>query len=230
MELPITLEDSSVISEKAAELFTMPTTEVRTLTLTFDQEIRNLVSVGDELSAEDILCIIVDSSGESNFDEQITQSLSLLARNSPRSKYDGKVGRIEVLYSGFLEDASATLRDLITKADRERTKRAKALGEEPVTGEVEDLELDTVQIKIYIDNYNGTADGDKIVFGNQLKSVIGQVMHGVNQTASGQELDAIFGFTSAENRIVNSFAMMGTTIALQQAVTQLAVKAYRRGG
>jgi hypothetical protein len=231
MELPITHEDSSTLSESLAQRITMNTSEVRELSLTFKQQIRNLVTVGQELSAEDILCIIVDDIGGNDlFDDQTTANLSLLSRNSPRSKYDGKVGKIEVFYRGELEDASATVRALISQADRERIRKAKALGQDPLTGEIEDLDIDTVLIRIYIDGQNGAADGDKVVFGNQMKSVVGQVMRGRNESLDGKPIDAIFGFTSIANRIVYSPFIMGTTIPLLRLITQRALKAYRGEG
>lgn len=231
MELPITHEDSSTLSEALAQRITMNTSEVRELSLTFKQQIRNLVTVGQELSAEDILCIIVDDIGGNDlFDDQTTTNLSLLSRNSPRAKYDGKVGKIEVFYRGELEDASSTVRTLISQADRERVRKAKALGQEPLTGEIEDLDIDTVLIRIYIDGQNGAADGDKVVFGNQMKSVVGQVMRGRNESLDGKPIDAIFGFTSIANRIVYSPFIMGTTIPLLRLITQRALKAYRGEG
>lgn len=54
-------------------------------------------------------------------------------------------------------------------------------------------------------------------------------MHGVNRTASGEDIDAIFGYLSVNNRIVRSPEVIGTTNKLSQLITQRAIAAYRKG-
>jgi len=54
-------------------------------------------------------------------------------------------------------------------------------------------------------------------------------MHGVNQTESGEDVDAIFGYLSVSDRIVRSPEVIGTTSKLMQLITQRAIAAYRKG-
>lgn len=229
METPDTHEDSSAISQDLSKRLEMNTTEVRELLVNFKQDVRNLAGVGQVLDADSILCNIIDtlSSGDGAFDDATVDTLSALARNSPRSKVDGVIGKIEVVYNGDLEDMSETLREIAMAADQRRAKRARRLKKGVTTGYVRDLEMDTMLIKIYIDSTLGAADGDKGVFGNQMKSVIGRVMSGRNETESGDALDAIFSYSSTNNRIVLSPDVMGTTNVLLRLATERAIKAYR---
>lgn len=229
METPDTLEDSCVISEKVSKLFEMNTTHVREVLVNFKQDVRNLPYPGQTLEADSILCNIIDtlSSGDGAFDTEVIDTLSALARNSPRAKYDGVVGKIEVTYNGDLEDMSETLRELVIQDEKRRARKAKRLKKGVASGHIRDLEMDTLLIKIYIDSSLSAADGDKGVFGNQMKTVIGRVMSGRNETESGKPLDTIFSYSSPNNRIVLSPDIMGTTNVLLRLATERAVKAYR---
>lgn len=229
METPDTLEDSCAISEQLSKRLKMNTTEVREITLNFKQEVRNLVEIGQPVDADSILCNIIDtlSSGEGSLDSEIVDTLSMLARTSPRAKSDGVVGRIVVTYNGDPDDMTPSLREIVEEADRRRAKRTRRLKKGVVTGQMRDLEIDTVKIQVYIDADLGAADGDKAVFGNQMKSVIGRVIVGKNETESGAPIDAIFSYSSTNNRIVRSPDIIGTTCVLVRLATERAVKRYR---
>lgn len=84
-------------------------------------------------------------------------------------------------------------------------------------------------IRVYITSKRAFQSGDKGVFGNQLKTICGRVMSGMNQTESGEPIDAIFGYLSVSDRIVRSPEIMGTTNKLMELVTKRAIEAYRKG-
>ena len=88
------------------------------------------------------------------------------------------------------------------------------------------LELDQVAIKIYISHGVGTGVGDKLVFANQAKSVIGHVLEGTHETLSGTSLDAIFGFKSFLDRIILSPMIIGTTNTLLRVIGEQAAEIY----
>ena len=237
MEATDTYEDSSVISERIAEELSTNKTHVRYLFFDFDQTVKNLVNVGDAVDPESILCTIEDSVTADNdlFSEDALDTLRLLSANTPRAKYSGTVERIEILYYGDKEDMSDSLRALVNQSDKELARRRKALGKKPVTGSVNDsirigkqvLELDSLVIKVYITHAVGAAQGDKAVFGNQLKTVFARVMSGVNRTEAGEDLDAIFGYQSISNRIVHSPEVMGTTNTLMRLLSKRVAKIYK---
>jgi len=73
----------------------------------------------------------------------------------------------------------------------------------------------------------GVTAGDKLVYASQLKSVISRVMTGRNETESGEAIDALFGNTSVEDRMVLSPKLMGTTNTLLRVLSQHIASVYR---
>jgi hypothetical protein len=69
--------------------------------------------------------------------------------------------------------------------------------------------------------------GDKGVFGNQLKTVFGEVMERDLFTESGVKVEAIFGAKSVADRIVSSPELNGTTTTLLDVIGDKAVALYR---
>jgi hypothetical protein len=185
---------------------------------------------------ETILCTIEDAVTADNdlFEGESLDSLKMMSSNAPKAKAAGVVERIDVFYHGDTDDMSESLLQIVEQADKERVRKLKALGKRPTTGQVdgsvriekEPLELDSVAIQIYITEDLGAGVGDKGVFGNQLKTVFSNVMTGVNQTESGVDLDALFGYLSISNRIVLSPEVMGTTNTLLRVMSQRVADRY----
>ena len=72
-------------------------------------------------------------------------------------------------------------------------------------------------------------DKKKGVFGSQLKTIFSKVMSGVNETESGEPIDAMFSYSSIANRIVNSPEIMGTTNTLLRVLSKHVAKVYKEG-
>lgn len=155
-----TLEDASSISKRLAEQLSTKTTKVKTILVTFDQQIRNLVKVDDHVESESILCIIEDAitSNSNLFDEDSLNTLKMLSGQAPMAKAKGSIDKIEVFYHGDKEDMSESIRAIADVSDREMTKRSRSAGNNPFTGSVtsdfrvdsEPLALDSAAIRIYI--------------------------------------------------------------------------------
>ena len=237
MEHEKTLEDSSMISPAMAERLVTMATHVRNIKVTFDQEIRNLISVGEKLESESILCTIHNrTEGNSEiFDDAAISTLSHLASTSPKAKLVGNVDKIEVFYTGELEEMSTSLRELTIESDQKIRRQYKELGKKAVDGRVDvgyrvdghPLALNEAVIRVYVTGPESMGEGDKIVFGNQLKSVVGAVMTDINETESGQPIDAVYGYQGVANRIVLSAELMGTTNTLLVEIGKRAVDIYR---
>ena len=52
-------------------------------------------------------------------------------------------------------------------------------------------------------------------------------MTGMNETKSGKQIDAIFGYQSISNRIVTSAEVIGTTNTLLREITKEVINIYR---
>ena len=239
LECADTLEDSSVISERVAELMTTSVTEIRDIVLTFDQTVRNFVKSGQTVDSEDILCTIEDAvtANTDLFDEDTIDTLRLLVAQTPKAKHNGVIERIEVFYNGDKEDMSPSLRAIADLGDRERAKLSKNLNRKVLTGSVDGalrvagnpLNMDSMAIRVYITTRVSAGVGDKGVFVNQMKTIFGRVMSGRNQTESGEDLDAIFSYTSFSNRICLSPELIGTTTTLLKVLSKKVVEAYKKG-
>ena len=68
----------------------------------------------------------------------------------------------------------------------------------------------------------------KFVFSNQLKSVVSRILTNTNETKSGKPIDAIFGYQSVLNRIVESSTSVGTANTLLKLITQEVIDIYRK--
>lgn len=237
MECPETYEDSSSISRKIAGKLTTSITKIRSIVVNFDQALHQVLKPGQRIESEDLLCIIEDSatSGTDLFDEQTIDTLRALSKQTPSANSPGIIDRIEVLYNGEKEDMSPTLFELAQESDRIRARIAKSQNQPVFTGQVDDnyrvdnnsLLPDTAVINFYITGQVPMVTGDKGVFGNQLKTVVGEVMEDPLHTESGVEVDAKFGSISVGNRGVGSPYLMGTTSILMKIVQRKMIEAYR---
>jgi len=237
MESTDTLEDSCAISQDLSHRLVTTSTHVRNIKVGFDQDIRNLIKVGERVAPESILCTIHNAlSGNSEiFGEDAISTLSALSRSTPRAKLSGVVDKIEVIYTGDVEEMTESLRAITEKSDAELRRLNKQLGRRVADARVEEgvrvdgkpLEPKAAAIRVYITGDTGMGIGDKLVFGNQMKSIVGRVMTGVNQTEDGEAIDAKFGYQSIANRIVLSAELIGTTSTLAVEISKRVVAAYR---
>lgn len=232
-----TLEDGSVISERMAIKLNTQTTKVKSISVSFDQNIEGLVNVGDHVDLDSILCTIIDadSGGGSVFDEVSRETLARLSNYTPRAKVVGNVSKIECFYHGDRDEMSDSLRRVAYVSDKQRESEAKSRGQEYFSGEVDHeyrirgqgLEPQSMVINIYIDHDIPCGVGDKGVVANQMKTVFSRVMKGTNQTKSGLDIDLIFGNTSVEERMVLSPKLIGTTTILLAQLSKHLAAVYR---
>lgn len=238
LESTDTLEDSSAISERLSDIMATTITKVRNIVVGFDQTIKNMVKVGQHVDLTSILCTIEDPITASNnlFDEETLSTLHSFSKNTPRAKYSGVIEKIEVFYNGETSDMSDSLKAIANASDRNLKRYSQIKRKnKTITGSVDSsmridgnpLELDTLVIKIYITTDVPANVGDKMVFGNQMKTVCGRVMSQEITTESGEIIDAVFGYQSISNRIVNSPFVIGTTNTLLKVISKKAVEIYK---
>jgi hypothetical protein len=236
MEVPETLEDSSAISARITDRLTTKVAKFSDIVVTFDQAVSKLVKTGQVVSSEDILCIIEDAvTSQANlFDEDSLNTLKLLSNYAPQAKVKGVVERVEVYYHGEKEDMSDSLRAIADASDKALADRFKSTGRKVLTGSVDEafrvegepLQFEHLCIRIYITSEVEMGEGDKGVFANQMKTVVGKKMVGEYKTEKGEIIDAVFGSQSIDNRIVLSPYIIGMYNVLLDLSGQEAVAAY----
>ena len=231
-----THEDSSSISRHISNALSAKTTKVKSYTVEFKQNIRNVIKPGANILPNDVLFLIEDESTSSTdvFDDKTIDTLKKISSNAPRAKYKGTVERIEVFYHGDKDDMSPTLKQLANFSDRILKERCESVGDSIINGEVnsdyrvggDPLLLDTAEIKVYITLNTTAGIGDKGVFANQMKSVFGEVIDYDIRTKSGEVIDSVFGYTSIAARIVLSPVVIGTTTSLLKLIAKQAIDIY----
>lgn len=236
IEAPETHEDSCSIRPQLAKLLQSKTTDPRSYVLRFTQTVHDVLKPGSIVNPDTVLMVIEDeiTSGTNIYDAQTTTTLGRLGRNAPRAGRTGVLDRIECLYHGDRVDLSPTLRKLVEASDKFRADQAKAVEKKTISGkassdwsvEGKPLQLDHMEIVFYITSVEEMGNADKAVFSEQLKTTVGKVEMRRIVTESGREVDAIFAGSSVIKRIVLTVCSNGSTIAIMDATTDRAVKAY----
>lgn len=239
MEDPRTHEDSCSISKDLSKRLRTKTTKVKSYVVRFEQALHNVQKPNTQLQPEDVLMVIEEdiSVGMGNFDAESLATLTALSRPAPRSSYTGTLDRIEVYYHGDKSDMHPSLKSLADRSDRLFSEQEKDMGRAPLNGRVDGdfsvkgkpLLLNQAEIRFYITVEHEMSPGDKGVFANQLKTTVGEEMEFDMKTESGIKVDAIFGGRSALKRIVNSYALIGTTTGILQTAAEHMVRIWEQG-
>jgi hypothetical protein len=236
MDIPETHEDSSAISGHITDAMRTKITKAVDIVVDFDQAVRNLVQLDQQVNSEDILCVIEDAvSAQANLlDETSYDTLRNLSNQAPTAKVKGVIERIEVYYHGDKEDMSKSLAAIASASDKAMAARLKSVGKVVMTGSVDEafrvegepLQYDTMCIRIYITSTIEMGEGDKGVFASQMKSVVGEKMIAEYRTQSGERIGACFGLASIDNRIVDSPYLIGYYSVISELIGNEAVAAY----
>jgi hypothetical protein len=237
LESSDTIEDSSAISERLVKQLATPISKMKTILVSFTDSVTNLVKEGDAVDIESILCVIEDAStAELSKNDTSLVGLTKLSGSTPRAKFRGTVGKVEIVYMGKPEDMHPTLKSIALKDAKARKETIKSTGVDgATTGEIfattfvggEKVTPNTMAITIYMDSELENAVGDKAVFDNALKTIVGRVMTGTNTTEDGEPIDGLFSYDGISRRIVPGAFSNGITNTTLLALGEAFVKAYR---
>lgn len=228
-------EDSCAISSEFSKKLSTTVAEVRSIVVEEGQDIRDLVSVGDVVESDSILCTIVNTQTDSSFyDDDTLSMLSKLASITPRAKYKGTVTKIEAVYTGEVETMPSNLQEVVLTSDKQIFKYSRKKGK-PISGgrvdigyQVNKIKLgrNMTAIKVYISVGMTMEAGDKLVVSSQLKGTVGRVWTDNNTDEDGIPIDAYFSGQSVDNRIVDSPILIGSTSTLMLAITDKVLAFY----
>lgn len=231
MENNDTLEDGSRIGPRVQTKLSTWTSKEKGILVNFGQVVENLVQVGQDVAEDDNLCRIFEAGTEGLANTNAAlDALNKLVGSNPTAGKQGKVTRVEVVYNGRIEDMHPSLQAIAEADNKRRATYAKETGRNVAkTGQIsrpsfvsgEKVIQDTMVISIFIDSLLPHGVGDKHSMANQLKSVPGGTLDGINQTLDGKEIDVIFGYRSVNDRIVGSPIKQGTVNTTMIAVTDL---------
>lgn len=211
-----TIEDGCIISDNLTKSMSTNKSIVRPIMVEFTDSILNLIKVGTVVDPETILCTIESGiTGDiSEKDSDIVDALRSIAASNPKSEKYGTVSKIEVLFNGDPVELSDSLTAIVKSDNSNRVRNNKQFGNRiPKTGRINSvihiggkkLLPGNLVVKIYIDSTVIMGTGDKVVFGNGLKSTISKVPVDEMIAEDGTTVvDAVFGDQSVNDRIVMS--------------------------
>ena len=233
-EISETYEDSCALSAKLADKLTIHPVKARSIVISKDDRIVHPLLPGEEVEPTTPLLTILGNIEGIEYKELTKEELELLqnfVRETPKAKYKGTIVKIKVFYNCKKSELNRTIKNLINKIGDEIVDPDTG---KVFTGEVNSsysikgrpLQEGEVEIKYYIETTDIPTTGDKFVFGNQLKTTVGEIIDYPIVTENGEEVDALFSNKSIIARIVTSFMLTGTTTTLLKKVTENAVKMY----
>lgn len=231
-----TYEDSNAISYALSQEMKTVVLKERKYTLAFDTNIDKLVKVGDEVFPNTTLFIDTgDTDNANNLSELSLSLLDTITSISPRAKYKGVVDRIEIKYNGDIDDMSPTLKVLANRLDRDIYERTKGTKYEArnnkVSGEYasegKKLTLDTLELKILIRVDINMGVGNKLVVGNNAKSVTGKVInYPMVGSVTGTNVDLQMSLSTFVYRVTVSPFLTGTANKLIDGVSKKVADIY----
>lgn len=228
-------EDSSSVSPELGEQMRSTVVKDRNFIIDFNKNILNLKQPGEEVSPNDVLFTLIDSSTDyTNLSDSSIELLKNVANLSPKAKVNGKIFKIEVKYNGDYSDMSPTIKKLISRLDKDISEETSGTSNHIETNKVtseyrsegKNLMPNTLELKVFLEFKSKLETADKGVFGSQMKSVASDVFTSNVTTESGTKIDAMFSYTSVLNRITLSPILMGTTNRLSLHVSPLIANAY----
>lgn len=221
-----TNEDADVITRNFANRLGFQPAHVRIITVKSSTVLHDIVTLNQEVQTTDLLCVLEDGDLDEltiSDDPDAVQYFAELDRKAPTAKYYGTIAEIDVKYSCPPESMHPSMQKLVKQIEKRKFDViAKASGTRSVQDFPEpsmvpvgtkyrgvDFEADTVAILITIRTDLGFGQGDKLVIGNQLKTVCSGVVDHEITTESGLPIDMRFGVYSIFNRMVPSAVVNG---------------------
>ena len=243
VDTAVTYEDSCAISKTLGERLQMNPAHVRTLTLKKDTVLHDIVSIGTHVETTDLLATLEDGDLDTLSASDDPDTVSFLAdlnKKAPRAKYAGEIVDIRMYYGSDRSELHPSLAKLAKKLDdilMKKAQTAKGTLKEnvtpwpqkiPVGTKYQGIDFDetTVLIEITIRDTLACGAGDKLVLGNQAKTVVGDVIEREISTKSGRQIDMLFSTSSISNRIILSPLISGVGERCLETLEKDAIALY----
>ena len=225
-----TYEDSVSISQKLNRELGTVVTKVKSIIVNAEDNILNLIKVGDKVDTNDILFSKMSSMvSPDKLDKRSLELLKNLGTVSPKAKVRGTISKIVVRYNCDYKTLSKSLRNIVDVTDKKLKTETGFSGQvigNNYTIKGSPLKENEVEIKIYINVDTGTGIGDKLILGNQLKCTVGEVFSNEIVTEDGTPVDCKFSYRSISARIVSSPGLMGTLGMCLEKLTDKVLDIY----
>jgi len=244
----LTRIDGCAFTPEFVDQFNFESSYTRTIKLTNDLTIKDMVKIGDQVDYNTPLIIlefadiytINELKRLKQIDDTENEIFDNLNRIVRQAKYKGYISDIKFYYTGELDSFHKSVQSELLKYIKKinATKRAydNTTNTEKINIEVnlpvgsrvkkEIIGQDEVLIMINITSEIPASVGDKFVVGNALKTVVGDIIDYPLITKSGVKLDGLFGGKSTFDRVVLSPFKSGLLERLLEKHEEEAVKLY----
>ena len=223
-------EDSGSVSRSFAKRFSIPSVKVRSLIVTSDSDVIDIVGKNTKVNYSDKLITFVAKGTDDdlyNLSDRAKEIIAEQAINSPKAKARGSIIKIEVYYNADKDDMTESLRNIVEESDKELKDRTGFTGRVDNTYSVKGKPLleGELELKFFISKSSQLEIGDKAVLVNQLKFTVGKIFSKITAD-DGTNIDGKFGYRSIGARIVNSPEIIGTTMLILEDLDKEIVKEY----
>lgn len=232
-----TEEDSSLISKSLSNRLSTSVTKKKSICISGKSNIIKYAKVGEYVKDGDSIFLFEDESDED--DSTVNEILEMLdvdeetmenmAYHSPKANSSGTITKLNVIWTGELEDMSDSCRKFVSEYIKQKKSEIKY--EESETGKksnrdyefkkatpkfgrigTDELGDNGILIEYYITHVTSYEIGDKLSFYPAIKSVTAQILpeNQTPYTESGDNIDAVMGLISLSARQVNSPYFLGS--------------------
>ena len=246
LENDVVNEDATEISERLSQQLSMFPVNARTVILNRRSQILDSVKVGDHVSHIDHLLTFVEEPMEGansqlfQVDDDTLSLIAQLNRQTPRSRFGGKIVKIEAYYGCPISEMHPSLAKIV-KASIEDTSVKNKLASDttcadefPPPGIMPEgskykgvtFSYDTVALIYYIQEEISANAGDKVTICNQLKCTTTGVFVKPVKSVSGVEIDALFSLDRLAARCVLSPLLHGISARVMEKLEADIVDMY----
>jgi len=216
-----TYEDSYELTKSGKEKLPTENVEIEDIRVDVDLELVQYLNVGDSVDISGNLITLSNSKEITNEHISLLQDLS---KSTLISSTEGEIIDIRVRYFCELEDMSKTVRKFVENLNKDLAIKT---GNPNITGQVDNtysskglpIEPGTMIVSYYIRTKYPTSFGNKVRFGKQLKTTLGEVSN-KDVSLDGIPIDAYFGTTGDSARIVTSSTKTGLMNTHQYFLTK----------
>lgn len=194
-----TLEDSSIITDEVSEGMATKVTMRKVKVLDKNSTVSFVAKEGQEIKTGDPLLIFENSFNDESMNDilgkignEFAENIAEMSKNELKSKYTGKLVKINIYYSNEINEYSESLQQIIKKYINEKKSR-KAVIEKikgngydslnaPIINKQEEDKIkgddlvDGIMFEFFIEYYQELGIGDKIIYGTALKTIVSKVL------------------------------------------------------
>ena len=240
-----TLDDGNAISANLAAKLAFRPVHVRDIVLKTNTTVHTYEDIGTEVKNIDPLLVFdqsaIDASMFGNMDEESTDLLIKLNRQTPKAKFTGKIVQIDAFFKCNPSELSPSLKKIVDKIQKRYTDKAKvAEGAENARYYskslqikytdrigITDIDNETIILRFYIQQNMGMDIGSKLEILSSLKTVCSYINPDDWDTDDPDvKVNMMYSEIGVNNRIINSPKLCGMSAAIMERLEKEILQDY----